>query len=400
MNRYTFILCFLLWSLSCSTEQPKEALDSIYLGQETPDRIPKIFGKGIVSVEGRFDLGFTLSSDGKSMAFGVAHESNPKETCIYLMRNANGKWTSPDRSFLPDNINTFFPMFSPSGDELYFVKSVGDASTDLWVAKYHDHRAIEPQPMDSIFNSSSREAGHGLSRNGLFYFTSNRDDQYQCCGDIYHTQLESGTYSAVQKSEVLSSEADEESLFLSPNEDYIIIQSWRSEFASKHDLYVSYRTKDGSWTPPDRLDTLINSKEIEQRPFVSPDNQFLFFSRTSVTQKNGQEVYDSDIYWVSTKSVFRPYAYNTQMEASVKYNEIFQLTIPQDVFKDVDQEQLSFKLSLEDGSEIPQWISLDAEKLRLSGKWNTKGAIHLKLTATDVYENSAEFSFELSEKSH
>ena len=90
MNRYTFILCFLLWSLSCSTEQPKEALDSIYLGQETPDRIPKIFGKGIVSVEGRLDLGFTLSSDGKSMAFGVAHESNPEETCT--LSYAQRKW--------------------------------------------------------------------------------------------------------------------------------------------------------------------------------------------------------------------------------------------------------------------------------------------------------------------
>ncbi|MEM1408479.1 MAG: putative Ig domain-containing protein [Bacteroidota bacterium] len=98
--------------------------------------------------------------------------------------------------------------------------------------------------------------------------------------------------------------------------------------------------------------------------------------------------------------MFRPYAYNTQMEASMKYNEIFQLTFPQDVFKDVDQEQLTFKLSLKDGSEIPQWMSFDSEKLRLSGKWNTKGAIHLKLTATDVYQNSAEFSFELSEKSH
>ena len=103
---------------------------------------------------------------------------------------------------------------------------------------------------------------------------------------------------------------------------------------------------------------------------------------------------------MSTHSVFRPYIYINQMEASEIYNEIFQLTFPQDVFKDVDQEQLTFKLSLEDGSEIPEWMSFDAEKLRLSGKWNTKGAIHLKLTATDVYENSAEFSLELREKSH
>lgn len=400
MNQYFYISFLVIWSFSCSPKKHTEAPNITYLEQETPDSIPQVFGKDIVSVKGRFDMGFTISPDGKSMAFGVADESNPEKTCIYLMNYNNGKWTSPEKSFLSDNINTFFPMFSPSGKELYFAKSVDESPTDLWVAEYIDKNAVNPQPLDSIINSTEREAGHGKSKSGAFYFTSNRDDQYQCCGDIYYTQLESGVYSKVQKSDILSSPADEESLFLSPDENYIIVQAWKYDSKSKHDLFISYRTKKGAWTVPKTLSILINGEEIEQRPFISPDNKFLFFSRTSVTQENEQAVYDSDIYWVSTKSVFSPYAYNPQIDASIRYDEEFELHFPKDIFKDVDDEKLSFQLTLENDSAIPEWMEFDNGRLILSGKWNTKESLMLKLTATDTSENTGEFIFELESKSN
>ena len=400
MNRYFLVFLLVMFFYACSTEKHSEAPNIGYLEQETPDSIPEIFGKGMVSVKGRFDMGFTISPDGKSMAFGVADESNPEETCIYLMSCINGKWMSPDKSFLPNNINTFFPMFSPSGRELYFAKSIDESSTDLWVATYSDKKAINPYPLDSIFNSTSREAGHGISKRGSFYFTSNRDDPYQCCGDIYYAQLESDGYSQIQKSDVLSSEADEESLFLSPDENYIIIQAWKYESESKHDLYISYRTKEDGWTVPKRLNSLINSEEIEQRPFVSPDHTFLFFSRTSVTRENEQDVYDADIYWVSTSSVFSPYIYNPQIDASMIYNEEFELNFPKDIFKDVDDKKLLFQLTLENNSAIPEWMEFDSGTLILRGRWNTKAALTLKLTATDNSGNTGEFIFELETKSN
>jgi hypothetical protein len=390
----------MLLALSCNIKKDLEDQRFKYLGQETPDTIPQIFGEGIVSVKGRFDMGFTISPDGKSMAFGVAHESEPEETCIYLMNYVNGTWNSPDKSFLPDNINTFFPMFNPTGNELYFAKSTNNSETDLWVAQYLDNKVINPRPLDSIINSKSREAGHGKSKSGSLYFTSNRDDQNQCCGDIYYSQLKSGEYSSIQKLNELNSSSDEESLFLSPNEDYIIIQVWKNEFESKHDLYISYRTKNGSWTIPERLNSSINGKEIEQRPFVSPDNRFLFFSRMSITQENGQDMYESDIFWVSTKSVFKPYAYNTKIEAGVTYNEEFEVSFPFDLFKDIDDKALSYQVSMEDDSELPKWIKFNSSNVSLNGVWKSKAPLTIKLTATDRSGNLGEFKFKLKEKSN
>ncbi|WP_299529171.1 putative Ig domain-containing protein [Ulvibacterium sp.] len=388
----------LLLLFSCAGKNDPENSSPNYLGQKNPDTIPQIFGEGVVSVKGRFDMGFAISPDGRSMAFGTAHESNPEETCIYLMNYVDGKWSSPDRSFLPDNSNTFFPMFSPTGDKFYFAKSTDSSETDLWVAQYKNHKLIDPRPMDSIVNSRSREAGHGISKSGTLYFTSNRDDQNECCGDIYRSELEPEGYVKIQKVDVLNSNSDEESLFLSPNEDYILIQAWKNEFGSKHDLYISYRTKDGLWTTPERMDSTINSKEIEQRPFVLPDNRFLFFSRMHITQENGQEIYDSDIYWVSTKSVFTPYPYNTEIETRVSYDEAFEVNFPPDLFKDIDDQALSYQVAMADGSELPKWIEFDPHDLSLKGVWKSKIPLTIKVTATDSSGNSGEFKIKLGEK--
>lgn len=397
--KYCFPIILLLFFLSCNSKKEYEDQRFKYLGQETPDTIPQIFGEGIVSVKGRFDMGFTISPDDKSMAFGVAHESNPEETCIYLMNYVDGKWDSPDKSFLPNNSNTFFPMFDPTGKELYFAKATNNSETDLWVGHYSNHKVIEPRPLDSVINSKSREAGHGKSKSGSMYFTSNRDDQNQCCGDIYYAQPKSGGHSSIQKLNELNSSSDEESLFLSPNEDYIIIQAWKNEFESKHDLYISYRTKNGSWTIPKRLNTNINGKEIEQRPFVSPDNRFLFFSRMIISQENGQDVYDSDIYWVSTISVFKPYPYNTEIEARVSHNEKFEINLPHDLFKDIDDYALSYQVAMENDSELPEWIKFDSNNLSLSGVWKSKVSLAFKITATDSSGNSGALKIKLGEKS-
>lgn len=388
----------LLLLFSCTTKKNHEDQRFKYLGQETPDTIPRVFGEGIVSVKGRFDMGLTISPDGKSIAFGVAHESDPEETCIYLMNYVDGKWSSSDKSFLPENSNTFFPMFGPTGKELYFAKSVNNSETDLWVAQFLDNKAINPKPLDSIINSKSREAGHGKAKSGSLYFTSNRDDQNQCCGDIYFSRLKSDGYSSIQKLNELNSSSDEESLFLSPNEDYIIIQAWKNEFESKHDLYISYRTKKRSWTIPERLNTNINGKEIEQRPFVSPDNRFLFFSRMHITQEKGKDIYDSDIYWVSTMSVFKPYPYNTEIEATVKHDEKFKISFPHDLFKDINDSKLLYEVSMENDSELPEWIKFDSSSLALNGVWKSKVPLTIKVTGTDSSGNSGVFKFKLGEE--
>ena len=59
------------------------------------------------------------------------------------------------------------------------------------------------------------------------------------------------------------------------------------------DLYVSFRKPDGSWIPGVHLGPKINSPASENRPYVSPDGKFLFYT----SNKDGNR----DIYWVDAK---------------------------------------------------------------------------------------------------
>ncbi|MEO1654339.1 MAG: putative Ig domain-containing protein, partial [Bacteroidota bacterium] len=398
--KYCFFLSLLFFiSFSCSIQKQEEKQSSLYLGQVAPDSIPQVFMKGIISVPDRFDMGLAIAPDNSSLVFGVADPTRPEETCLYLMHLKDGEWSKPDKSFLSNNVNTFFPMFDPAGKKLYFAKSDEDKDTDLWVARFENKQALNPQPLDSLINSPYREAGQGRTLYGDFYFTSNRDRLQACCGDIYYYGLDSIGSPQVQKETTLSTPFDEESFFLSPEGDFIIIQAWKPEFESKHDLYISYRNKEGSWTTPERLNSSINSPAIEQRPFVTYDNQFLFFSRTSTYEVEGQTQYESDIYWLSTRSIFHPYPYHTQFERSVKYGQAFQIKFPGDIFRDVDDIALTYQLTRGDGFALPEGFTFDAETLTFQGQWHFKKNQTFRLTSSDPYGNFGVFVFEMGDAS-
>ncbi|HEY0053798.1 MAG TPA: putative Ig domain-containing protein [Pedobacter sp.] len=390
------LLILMLSMVSC-TRKPFIAID--YFNQKQPDSLPRIFAPGIISEKGRFEMGITISPNGKSIAFGVAHEEKVEENCIYLLSSSNGKWSKADKRIIPDNINTSFPMFGPDGKELFFAKKINDSENDLWVSTYTNNKAVRPRPLDSPIVSVSREAGHGKSIDGSIYFTSNRDVKHECCGDIFRSQKDrKGNYSSVEKVEELSTDADEESLFFSRLGDYIIIQAWKEEFQSKHDLYISYRRKSGKWTLPKRLDTLINTKAIEQRPFVSPDSKYLFFSRTTVSHEDKQEAYESDIYWVSTKSIFKPFAYNIPSEIEIPKNKPFEVQLPRDLFKDIDNVELSYKVTLADNSDLPKWINFDSHNLVLNGEWKDKEMSSITISATDENGNQSKIKIPVVKK--
>jgi hypothetical protein len=59
------------------------------------------------------------------------------------------------------------------------------------------------------------------------------------------------------------------------------------------DLYVTFRTENGSWSDPVHMGGDINSEASENRPYVSPDGKYFFY--TSSVRGN------RDIYWVDAR---------------------------------------------------------------------------------------------------
>jgi Tol biopolymer transport system component len=61
------------------------------------------------------------------------------------------------------------------------------------------------------------------------------------------------------------------------------------------DLYVTFKQGDGSWSQPVHMGKEINTEKSENRPYVSPDGKYFFYT----SSKRGNR----DIYWVDAKII-------------------------------------------------------------------------------------------------
>jgi hypothetical protein len=82
--------------------------------------------------------------------------------------------------------------------------------------------------------------------------------------------------------------------FIAPDESYLIFNSRRVGGLGEADLYVCYRTKESLWSKAINL-TPLNSEYSDWCATISPDGEYLFFTRNST---NG-----GDIYWVDAKII-------------------------------------------------------------------------------------------------
>lgn len=84
-------------------------------------------------------------------------------------------------------------------------------------------------------------------------------------------------------------------LYTAPDESYMIYCSMMPGGLGDDDLYITFKTADGSWSEPVHMGAEINTDKSENRPYVSPDGKYFFY--TSTIRGN------RDIYWVDAKII-------------------------------------------------------------------------------------------------
>jgi len=101
---------------------------------------------------------------------------------------------------------------------------------------------------------------------------------------------------------VINTDAEEWGPYVDPDEDFLIFTSNRPGGFGLHDLYISFRNADGSWSEPQNMGNTINSSNDDASPLISPDGNYLFY----LTKKEGDLVLNP--YWVDAQIIenFRP----------------------------------------------------------------------------------------------
>ena len=208
--------------ISCNTN----TLTVDYFGQTEPETTPVIFGEDIISVKGRFEHGISFTPDSRELAFGIFNKDDFSGD-IYYSKKSDKKWTAPE-AFIPlKNESVFLPYFSPNGKSILYAQSRPDTInvfTDIWMLKKTNDFWGQPVKVDSPISTLTRESTACMTLSNTIYFSSNRDGN--SLADLYCSSLENGEYVNVERIDSICSVRDEESIFVAPDENYIIFSRY------------------------------------------------------------------------------------------------------------------------------------------------------------------------------
>jgi len=271
-----------------ATDFPR--LNGPYLGQKAPGATPEIFAPGIISTE-THEFSCSFTPDGNEFYF-TRRDPGVGTLLIMVTKLTDGAWTKPEVVPFVENTQSFEPRVTADGKRLYFTLATNIPD--------------QPGPPMHIFYVEREGNAWGAAQNAgpvfnpmkAMYISTTRN------GTIYTTSVSGGPGSesiAVAKpvdgryeklenlGPPINVGASDMYPFIAPDESYLLFCSRRPVEGIKSELFISFRSKDGTWGEPRAVD-------VGQRaglPLVTPDGKFLFFT--------GGERRKSDIYWVDAK---------------------------------------------------------------------------------------------------
>lgn len=311
----TIVLVYSAFSFSSNTNQTNKEIfpnlpeetkpDSLpYLGQPRPDTIPLRFGPSYLISNGIWTWHGSpkFSPDGKEMFFVKYHHNlQSGEAKIYVMNDVNGTWTLPASPvFASDSIDNS-PVYSEDGDTLYF-SSRRDGSLKIYYVTRISGGWSQTHLLNMNYQSLPGSQGWDFTftRNSTIYFSLIHPVDGV---DIYRSNLTNGQYSQFEKLPVQINTPYQESCpYIHPDEDYLLFSSNRPGGYGLHDIYISFRKSDGTWTEAQNMGSPINGTHEEAFPWVTFDGKYIFFN----SFKTGDLGYNA--YWVDAKVIdkFKP----------------------------------------------------------------------------------------------
>jgi len=294
-----------------------------YLGQEPPGLEPEIFAPGIISTADSEGCA-VFSQDGKTLVL-TRFTGEPVQRKNFVMHEKQSRWTESQ----PVPFAVDYPIadftFSPDGKFLLFTSrqplEAGDKENKkrgLWFVEKTGTSWAEPAHFGNVINRSDA-LYPSMTRDGDLYFM----DWYyppdeQRSTDIFVSRLIDGEYTEPERvSGKINSRFHDFDPFVAPDGSYMIFCSIRPGDLGDGDLYISFRDEDGAWGEAIHMGPEINSTAGENRPFVTLDGRYLFFTSNKKAELEpgvSTDIHNlpgngsRDVYWIDAAVIeqFRP----------------------------------------------------------------------------------------------
>lgn len=278
------LLPMLIVSCNSHSESEPSIVKSPYLGQTPPGSIPEIFAPGIVNTKENREVAGMFADDMKTFYFiRRPLDEGSEANVLTAIEYKNGQW---QESRVKQGVNGL--TVSPDGMTIHFPKEYIERTPAGWSELKNLGAPFEG--IDIMRRSVASSGTHYFDTYTpeldapIRYsrFIDGKHEEPKSLGD----QFKVGSYNAHP--------------FIAPDESYIIWDSRRESGYGSSDLYISFRSPDGSWGPAINMGDKINTASAENYPSVSPDEKFIFFDRRENSESGEPSV---DIYWVSTEII-------------------------------------------------------------------------------------------------
>jgi hypothetical protein len=283
--------------------------DGPYFGQTPPGLTPEVFAPGVISLDTRYEYSIAFSPDLTECAFGVTNNFWSAFQVLSTTMASDSSWSMPATAPFLGSGDGLSAVYTPDGQSVYFASMRPSyPPANLWAADRDSTGAwMAPVKVPSPVNTLFDEYAPSFTSTGVLYFVSYRPAG-NGSADIYRAAPVGGTYpTVVNIGPPVNGSSLDSTPCIAPDESFLLFESNRVGGYGQHDIYVSYRVG-GSWSEPVNLGPEINTDQIEDEPYITPDGKYLFFNRRAAFV-TGQQ---TDLYWVDIDALVDPTAATTE----------------------------------------------------------------------------------------
>jgi len=267
-----------------------------YLGQKPPGMSAEVFASGIVTTDLNEHGSPSFSPDLSEMYWSPQFKEIGGGRILF-MKMVHSRWQPPQTATFSQDFKNQNPFLSVDGKRIYF-KSYRPIDADVyrngafWVSERTPQGWSNPKPLGPQINSGSMGQQISESGNRNLYYARERPSG-KGHWDIYRVRYASGLYMEPENlGDSINTEFYDSDPYISPDEKILIFGSLsRPDGYGGSDLYISFKNEQGDWTKAVNMGSVINTKEHEDFPMVSPDGKYLFFFRSG------------DVYWIDAKII-------------------------------------------------------------------------------------------------
>ncbi|MCB2196148.1 MAG: hypothetical protein KQH79_09820 [Bacteroidetes bacterium] len=292
MKNLLYLALFLLVACTNQTVEKQQFpnLSGPYFGQELPGDSAVLFAPDIVST-GAQERDLVFTPDGQELFF--VRSVGRLYSTIFYSKIENDKWQKPEVFKYCTNAKYKFlePFLTPDGKKLFFITDMPESGTnptsfDIWITEKNEQNEwTEPYKLDGPVNTAEDDYFPSITSDGTIYYTAL--DTVSKQEFIYRSRLVDGQYAQPEKlNEKVNGGRARFNATIASDESYIIVPTFGTQDAPRNTNYfIVFRNEDDQWSEPINMEPYINS-EGGWSASISADQKYLFFMASKTDKKD------------------------------------------------------------------------------------------------------------------